>query len=271
MKCRIPLFVLFVVLYAHAQKTPAPDGSGSIDSRVLRGIGIFQNGYDQWSRDSFFKAHEIFTDVVGKAPDSVVGYYWKGVTEFYLVTQALYSTDTYKDPDVAEKYLDQGIETFEKALEISESCAECHALLGTLYGIAIAENPFRAVTLGPRVQNHMEKALSLDSDNPRIHYLAGMSYLFTPGFLGGGKDKAIDYLQKSESLYNREQNQTLPPTAPRWGHSTALAFLGRAHEAKGSNQKAVEYFKKALKVNAQDLIARDGLKRLGDEEPPVTR
>ncbi|MFP4416868.1 MAG: tetratricopeptide repeat protein [Chitinivibrionales bacterium] len=257
-------FLFFVlsaaVLYAQEN---AADGSGlSPDSLLLKGIRIFQEGYNQWSRDLFFDAHAAFQNVTERSPEELSGYYWKGVAEFYILTQALYSVDTYKDPDIASEYLDKGIDTFRRALEQSDSCAECHALLATLYGIAISRNPFKAVTLGPRVQNHMKTALSLDRDNPRIHYLAGMSYLFTPGFLGGGTDKAIEYLRKSESFFARESGQKKSPTAPQWGYSTALAFLGRAYEARGKDSQAVAYFKKALKINRHDLVAQDGLKRM---------
>ncbi len=263
----LPLGTLLfcLVLAFHAVPSKHDRSVQNIEALLLKGISTFQDAYDRWDRKDFYKAHAIFEKVANIAPDSVSGYYWKGVSEFYILTQALYSTDKYKDPEIASEYLDAGIETFRKALEISDSCAECHALLATFYGIAISRNAFRAVTLGPRVQDHMDKALALDSDNPRIHYLAGMSYLFTPGFLGGGVDKAMEYLQKAEAFYSRETKEDLPPTAPRWGHSTALAFLGRAYEENDDEKLAVEYFRKALKVNPRDLIAKDGIKRLGSD------
>jgi hypothetical protein len=77
-------------------------------------------------------------------------------------------------------------------------------------------------TSGQQASAALKKGMELNANNPRLHYLQGMSLFNTPPQFGGGKDKAKPVFEKAVSLFNAEQ-----PTgfSPRWGKQQAAAQL----------------------------------------------
>ncbi len=54
----------------------------------------------------------------------------------------------------------------------------------------------------------IEKAKSINSDNPRIYYMKGSSLFYTPEMYGGGKEKAKPYFEKAEGLFAKEDKSS---------------------------------------------------------------
>ena len=158
--------------------------------------------------------------------------------------------------------MEKALDALDDALELQPGDAECLALSGTLTGIKIFLKPFQAPILGPRVMSSIKAALAVDSTNPRVQYLAGVSYYNTPALLGGGVDKGLPYLLKAEELYRREAAKSSLPDIPRWGHSTCLGFIGKAYTKKKNYTSARRWYGRALDVNPSDKMAKKGLEQL---------
>lgn len=79
-------------------------------------------------------------------------------------------------------------------------------------------------TNGQAASADLEKGMSLDSTNPRLYYLKGMSLFNTPEQFGGGKDKAKPEFEKAVELF---KTFTVKPLYPNWGQQQAIAMLAK--------------------------------------------
>ena len=74
---------------------------------------------------------------------------------------------------------------------------------------------------------------------------------------------ALATLQDAEKWFAAESAAPpADPTAPRWGASSCLTFIGRCHLALGDRKQAAAYFRKALAMHPGDHIARSELDAL---------
>jgi hypothetical protein len=82
----------------------------------------------------------------------------------------------------------------------------------------------RWMTYGQDASADLEKGLKLDSTNPRLYYLKGMSLFNTPVAFGGGKDAAKPAFEKAVALFESAQ---VKPLYPNWGKKDAQAMLAK--------------------------------------------
>ena len=232
------------------------------DALLIQGIQVFNEATDEWNRQRFEDAVAIFAVAQQREPNRVDPLYWEGVVQFHLVNLTLFGLEEQRDKDGAKQYLHRGMAVLEEAVEIDNRHGESHALLGTLIGISIYMNPLRGITRGKDVFKHFQLASQIAPENPRVYYLAGTSYLFTPAFLGGGVEKGVKYLLQAEHHFVKEAQQPAKPAEPRWGFSTCLAFLGRAYMEQDHHELARRYFMRALERHPGYQLALSGLEAL---------
>lgn len=235
-------------------------------AHIARGTALFDSSYNAWDKSRFLTTAKHFDNLQKEAGESILPLYWQGVVHFYLVTYHLFGYEKDINKKAAKAHLKTATELLKKAHEQSPDNAEIIALLGTLYGIKIYLDPLSSVVLGKRVFDNINRSLALDSTNPRIYYLVGMSYYHTPGILGGGFKTSREYLLKAETYYDLEQKKGNNPLKPAWGYSTCLSFLGNIHLKKKQYDRSKVYYKKALRVNQEDKLALMGLKNLEEAE-----
>jgi len=82
----------------------------------------------------------------------------------------------------------------------------------------------RWATYGKAAGEALQKAMTLNANNPRAYYLQGMSLMGTPAAFGGGKDKAKPVFEKAIELYKAEKPATLYPD---WGKKQAEEALAQ--------------------------------------------
>ncbi len=80
----------------------------------------------------------------------------------------------------------------------------------------------RYMTFGAEAGQDLQKAMTLNANNPRAYYLQGMSIFGTPEQFGGGKAKAKPVFQKAVDLGSTEQAK---PLYPHWGLDMSKAML----------------------------------------------
>jgi hypothetical protein len=80
----------------------------------------------------------------------------------------------------------------------------------------------RWMSYGKEAGTDLQKAMTLNPDNPRLYYLQGMSIFGAPDQFGGGKEKAKPIFEKAVALYKTEQ---LKPLYPHWGQKQAEDML----------------------------------------------
>ncbi len=227
---------------------------------MTAGVEAFTAAYQTWDQAGFAKASDLFEQAGQQAPGSGSPFYWKGVAEFHRMLHLLGAAETRTNrPDVT-KAMNATIAALKLAVKRNAHDAESQALLGTVYGMSIAASPTRALWLGPRVMGLRDKGLRDGPENPRVQYLIGMSHYHAPDLLGG-KEEALKCLLKAEKLYALEAGKAAGPLEPRWGRSSCLAFIGKTYDALGKPAEADQYFRKALKLNPQDRLAREELEK----------
>ena len=224
------------------------------------GVAQFTNAYAAWDGAEFAAAAARFRAATLAAPEGRTNFYWLGVAEFHHLLYLLGEPASRANTRAAETAREAALAALKTAVKLDDHDAESHALLGTLYGIGIAQKPVRALWLGPRVMNHEKAALEYGAENPRVRYLLGMSH-YHAGALGGGKEEALRCLLKAEELYAAEAAKPAGPLEPRWGRGSCRAFLGKTYGALGLPAEARKYFRLALELNPHDPLAREELKR----------
>ncbi|MEI8342910.1 MAG: tetratricopeptide repeat protein [Verrucomicrobiota bacterium] len=236
---------------------PVSAWAADVNSLTVTGIAEFTEAYQAWDGAGFKKAAATFA----QAPDSFTNQYWRGTADFHRLLFLLGEPATDSNRRLSAQALAETITSLERAVQLKPDDGESHALLGTVYGLSIAENPVRAVWLGPRVMDQQKQAHKLSPDNPRVLYLDGMSRFYGPSLLGG-KSKALELLLAAEKLFAAEAGKPASPGEPRWGRSTCLVYIGRTYAALGKTAEAEKYFRKALVVNPGDRLAQSELEKL---------
>ena len=130
-------------------------------------------------------------------------------------------------------------------LKTSPKDAEALALVATIYGQQAGRSTMKAIVLGPRSMGALERAADVESANPRVLLLQGITALHTPSVFGGSRDKAEHLLRRSLDEFSRE-----PGTKawPNWGRFDAHAWLGQVLRRKGDLDDARAEYQKALAV-----------------------
>jgi len=258
------LIVVYTLMPAHSIES-----TGKLDpaARTLAdGIMTFRSAYSTWNPKQFKEAEAQIEMSIVQGLENHLPHYWKGVINFHLVNLYLWGTKEVVDKRKGTIHIDRAIESLKNALELNDRDPESLALTGTLYGIKIYQKPYFAPFLGPKVSKLIEAGLEIEPENPRVHYLIGVSYLFTPKYLGGGVKKGLTYLLKAHNFFEKEADITPRPLEPRWGHSTCLDFIGKAYIKLKNSKEAENYFKKALTINPKDTLAKSGLDKLAKQK-----
>ena len=163
----------------------------------------------------------------------------------YAIAYASYRMAPLPDvPDKEKKdLLDDAVAQLQQVTKRNPKDAEAHALLGSVFGLQIAESPvLRGMTLGPRANAALDRASEIDSGNPRVLLLQGVSAFNTPAMFGGGTDKAAQLLRRSLERFAMEPADK---PWPNWGRFDAHVWLGQALLEKGDRSGARAEYDKA--------------------------
>lgn len=149
-------------------------------------------------------------------------------------------------------YLDKARDILEP-LAKGRTIPETYALLASVYGLQIAAARVAMVagmTLGPKSNDLMERAVSAGPNNPRVWIMRGISAFNTPGTFGGGMDKAESYLKKAIALL-----ATDAPAAPlpAWGEADAHIWLGQVYLKTKRRDEARAEFQKAIALQPRNV------------------
>lgn len=81
---------------------------------------------------------------------------------------------------------------------------------------------------GKIFDDELELAKTANANNPRIYYNKGISVFYTPEMFGGGKSKALTYLEKAKTLFEQENQDDI--TIPSWGSEINDEFIKQANQ-----------------------------------------
>lgn len=164
------------------------DGSRSFDT--------WKSGID--SLEALTKAH----------PDAYLLQYYTG----WACTQASFQAPKGQaDPltEKAEPYV-------KKALEMQPKNTEALTLMSYWLSARISASPTRGASLGSDSKEYADKAIAIDSSNPRAYLLKALVVYHTPGIFGGGKKKAEPLIAEAGQRFKAFKPEN--SLAPHWGN-----------------------------------------------------
>jgi hypothetical protein len=119
--------------------------------------------------------------------------------------------------DEAEKYL-------EKTKSLGSKNEETWILAALIVNARIAvDGQNRGMQYSGIFRQNLEKARSINPDNPRIYYMEGSSLFYTPEMYGGGKEKARPYFEKARELFAKKVKSSY--FKPGWGEKQNQELL----------------------------------------------
>ncbi len=119
--------------------------------------------------------------------------------------------------DIAQKYIDRGKKIVPKESEL-------YVLQGFLYQGRIQINPMiRGMKYSSMASASLEKAKTLNPDNPRAYYLIGQNLLHKPKMFGGGIHAACPVLKEAKIKF--ENFKPKSDIYPDWGKNNNLYLL----------------------------------------------
>jgi tetratricopeptide (TPR) repeat protein len=256
---------LTLISYSRAQgpeeNSPQTEQSSKFIQALEEAKSKLQAGLNAWNVELLKEGRDLFLNLfMRQKAENVYLHYYIALADYRLTTFYFASNNKQE----AEQYNSEAQKYLEKAMEKDPGFGESFALYSFLLGYEIALHPERAMSLGPKSSEYSAKAFEKDPDNPRINLMQGISLLYTPEAYGGGTDKAIEFLEKSIRLFEKENIKD--SLKPSWGKEEAYTFLARAYVQKKEYEKASALLKKALEVNPDFGMAKETLRTLEKEK-----
>jgi tetratricopeptide (TPR) repeat protein len=143
--------------------------------------------------------------------------------------------------DQAEQALDLAQSTLEQ-LTAAQPQADHLALLSSVYGMQIGNNPVKGALYGAKSNKAMAQATELEPANPRVTLVKAIMAYNTPAMFGGSKQSAVELSSKAIELYAQPCQQIC------WGHAEAYTWRGLAKQELGDKAGAIADWTKATEV-----------------------
>ena len=145
--------------------------------------------------------------------------------------------------DQAEQALDLAQSTLEQ-LTGEQPQADSLALLSSVYGMQIGNNPLKGALYGPKSNKAIAQAAELEPANPRVVLIKAINAYSTPTAFGGSKQSAIELSSKAIELYAQPCQQIC------WGHAEAYTWRGLAKQELGDKAGAIADWTKAMEIDS---------------------
>jgi hypothetical protein len=149
----------------------------------------------------------------------------------YYYTSFMYVLAGYTDTTTSKKdgYLDKADLFINIADSLEQDDSEIFTLKGMIAQARMQVDPMnRWMKYGAESTSNFNKAMSLDTLNPRPEYLMGVGLFYTPEQFGGGPKTAKPLLEKSLEKFNQfvPENDLMP----NWGRELVERLLEQINE-----------------------------------------
>lgn len=152
---------------------------------------------------------------------------------YYMAFGYLRMSEMVKTADDKDKYLDLAMKAVEKGEEINPNDSEIEAMRGYVNMIKLTVDPAtRGMMYSGLAFTSFQKAIALNPNNPRAHFLLGRMQYGTAQFMGGGTDEACGSLFKALVMFDKEDKQT-SSFAPSWGKNSTEEAIKQLCEKAG--------------------------------------
>lgn len=127
---------------------------------------------------------------------------------------------------IVDPLADKAEQLLNKAEGISKDNSEIYCVRKMVHTFRMMGNAMaRYMTEGAKAAEALEKAKSLDENNPRIYILEAQDKFYTPEQFGGSKAEAKVLFEKAQSLFS--VSKPASSIAPQWGRGQVNYFLSQ--------------------------------------------
>ncbi len=156
--------------------------------------------------------------------------------------------------DTAEDYIDKSEEIIDALLEESPENATLLAYKGAYIAFTIGISNFKAIYLGRKSVNNIDKALELDPENIQGNIEKGNSMYYCPSAFGGDKAEAIKYYVRAVKNFEKQGL-----VVNNWMYINTMTALGQAYEATDQIQLAKLCYEKIIRIFPNFMWVEDEL------------
>jgi hypothetical protein len=168
----------------------------------------------------FQDTYNAFERIAGANPKEWLPLYYQSFCELMM---GMRQTENAKK----DEYYDKAEVLINRADSLQPDNSEIYVMKSFVASMQLSVDPqSRGQRLGMKSGILLKKAIQLDPENPRAHFLKGQGLMYTPPQWGGGKDKAIPVLETAVQKF-----ATFKPAstiAPHWGEARAKTALEEA-------------------------------------------
>lgn len=144
---------------------------------------------------------------------------------YYAAFGYIRMMDLAETAEEKDTFLDQALETIKKGEEIKPNDSELESLRGYVHMMRVTVDPAtRGMQYSGLAFTSFSKAVALDGNNARAHYLLGRMQYGTAQFMGNGDGGACESFAKAKEILeggSKSEN----PFAPSWGLEEANAVI----------------------------------------------
>ena len=207
---QLTLIALLIIFSVKAQTNPA------YVNAMKNGLGMLQG--DSTS-EQFLEAANYFDRIAQAEPKEWLAHYYAGYT--YLLVAVL-----GKQPnDQKDVIYDKAINFAQQANKLKLENSEVYVLLGYITFMKMAvDAPNRAMTMITLANDLLDKAVTLNQENPRSYLVRGQDTFFTPEAFGGGPVNTKPLFLLAKQKFEKENMTGLEPSWGRLRNETLLAM-----------------------------------------------
>ena len=251
---------IIIIIFVFCSQVCIAQDTVNIEEMILRGKEDIQQAKKANDVTKLMASKEYFIGLLGNKSYEELVHYYIGYADLNLFN--IYYGK--KDKKTAKKFIYDGIEHLEKAIELKDDFAEGYALLSYLFFNKMGVAPLTMMSSGPKSGKFIKKALELAPENPRVLYYAGVIKFNTPGMFGGSKEEGIKLVQKSVDSFN-----TFKPKKsfyPDHGQEDAYVYLGFCYMELDSLDEAQRCFDKVLEISPGNKDVKNVLMKKLEEK-----
>lgn len=144
---------------------------------------------------------------------------------YYAAYCHLYAGYMTADKELKDQYWDKALQEIDKADVLSANNSEIYALRGALQFMKMSVDPRTRMYLMGQSAESLQKAATLNPENPRTDLIRGQNIFYTPEAFGGGKAKAKSLLESAVAKFAIFKPANT--IEPNWGAESAKALLAQ--------------------------------------------
>ncbi len=155
-------------------------------------------------------------------------YYYAAFANVMAATMSMPQGSFGDNSAISDPMADKAEQLLNKAMAISKDNSELYCVKKMIHSLRLMGNVMaRYQTELPSAAEALEKAKSLNANNPRVYILEGQDKFYTPVEYGGSKEEAKKLFEKAQEIFNTSKPGS--SIEPQWGRGQVIYFLSQVN------------------------------------------